>query len=300
MPQIKANGLMLEYEIEGDPAGEPMLLIMGASGQLTRWPRDFRDRLVKEGFRVIVYDHRDVGLSEKIESAGAPDIPAVIAAVQAGNKPPVAYTLAEMAADAAGLLTALGIERAHIVGGSMGGMVAQLVAADYPQKVLSVTSMLSTTGNPELPQPTPETLAALENQGPDPREDFEGFVANMLTNAAITGSPAYPETEEFLRNQVTVDFNRCFYPLGFLRHYAAVLASPDRTPKLKGVTAPALVIHGEEDRLVPVEGGRATAAAIPGATLKIYPGMGHDLPTGLLGSLVADIVEVTARAKASA
>ncbi|MGH7024070.1 MAG: alpha/beta fold hydrolase [Caulobacteraceae bacterium] len=298
MTQIRANGIMLEYEIQGDVNGEPMLLIMGAGGQLTRWPQKFRDKLADKGFRVIVYDNRDVGLSEKMEAAGVPDIAAVMEAVRDGKAPPVAYTLADLAADAVGLLDALGIDRAHLVGGSMGGMVAQLLAADYPHKTLSLTSIRSSTGNPELPKAAPEAIAQLTSHGPDPREDFEGFLDHALKSEAIL-SPGYPETEDFLREQATVDFKRCFYPAGLLRHYAAGRASPDRTPKLRTVTAPTLVIHGDSDVLLPVECGRATAANIPGATLKVYPGMGHDLPTALLDDFVADIVAVAARAKAA-
>ena len=156
MPHIQANGLNLYYESQGDQAAEPILLIMGLGAQMIGWPDAFRDRLAAGGYRVVLYDNRDVGLSEKLEAAGPPDVPAIIKALSEGAKPPVAYTLAEMAADAVGVLDALGIERAHIVGASMGGMIAQLVAADYPERTLTLTSIMSTTGNPELPRSTPD------------------------------------------------------------------------------------------------------------------------------------------------
>jgi pimeloyl-ACP methyl ester carboxylesterase len=290
---------MLEYEIQGDEDGEPILLIMGAGGQLTRWPQAFRDKLSNKGFRVIAYDNRDVGLSEKMEAAGVPDIAAIVEAVRERRAPPVAYTLADLAADAVGLLDTLGIERAHIVGGSMGGMIGQLVAADYPHRVLSLTSIRSSTGDPDLPQPTAEMIAQFTEHGPDPREDFEGYLAHALKSEAML-SPGYPETEDYWRELIKTDFKRCFYPVGLLRHYAAGKASPDRTSKLRTISAPTLVIHGDSDILLPVECGQATAANIPGARLKVYPGMGHDLPTALLDDFVADIVALAARAKAAA
>jgi pimeloyl-ACP methyl ester carboxylesterase len=300
MPQIKANGTTLEYESRGDPAAEPILLIMGLGGQMTRWPRAFTDKLNQRGFRVILYDNRDVGLSEKLDSAGVPDIGAVLTALAEGRKPPVAYTLDEMAADAVGLLEALDIPRAHIVGASMGGMIAQLVAADYPERTLSLTSIMSTTGNPELPRAKPEAMAVLNDRGPDPAVDFEGYLAHSIRGSRVVGSPGYPATDADLREQTVALYNRSYYPAGFQRQYAGVMASPDRRPKLKGVTAPTVVVHGAADPLVPVEGGQDTAQNIPGAELLIIPGMGHDLPPPLFDQLVDAIVAVAARAKATA
>ncbi|MFI4974804.1 MAG: alpha/beta fold hydrolase [Caulobacterales bacterium] len=300
MPQVKSNGITLEYDVQGDAGAEPLLLIMGLGAQMTRWPQEFRDKLADQGFRVIWYDNRDVGLSEKIDAAGPPDMAAVLAALRDGKAPPVAYTLAEMAADAAGLLDALEVERAHIVGASMGGMIAQLVAADHAHKTLSLTSIMSTTGNPDLPRATPEAIGVLNNRGPDPHEDLEGFLDHSVKSARVTASPAYPADEAALREQTLASFRRSFYPVGFARQYAGVMASPDRRPKIRGIRVPAMVIHGEADPLVPVEGGRDTAANIPGAALKIYPGMGHDIPPALYDAFVADIAAVAARAKAAA
>jgi pimeloyl-ACP methyl ester carboxylesterase len=300
MPQIKANGITLEYESRGDSNGEAILLIMGLGGQMTRWSPAFTDKLVARGYRVITFDNRDVGLSEKIEAAGAPDMGAVMSAVAAGQKAPVAYTLSDMAADAAGLLDALGIARAHIVGASMGGMIAQLVAADYPDHTLSLTSIMSTTGNPDLPRPSPEAMAVINTRGPDPQVDLEGYIAHGVKGSRTIGSPLYPPDEAELRMRILADYRRSFYPVGFLRQYACVLASPDRRPKLATVTAPTMVVHGEADPLAPVEGGRDTAVSIPGAQLQIIPGMGHDLPPALYDTLVEAIVGVARRAKAAA
>ena len=281
MPHAQANGLSLYYESHGDEAAPTILLIMGLGAQMIAWPDAFRDRLVAGGHRVVLYDNRDVGLSEKLEAAGAPDVPGILKALGEGAKPPAAYTLDEMAADAVGLMDALGIDQAHVVGASMGGMIAQLVAADYPERVLTLTSIMSTTGNPDLPRSTPEAIAVLNNRGPDPREDLEGYLAHSANSAKVIGSPGYPPDPAVQRQRAINTFQRAFYPMGFQRQYAGVMASPDRRPKLRTITAPTLVVHGEDDALVPVAGGRDTAANIPGAALKTYPGMGHDLPAEL-------------------
>lgn len=298
MPQIKANGLTLEYEIMGPEDGEVILLVMGNGGQLTLWPVAFCNKLVAKGYRVIRYDHRDVGLSQKMDEAGMPDIPEIIAAVSSGQSPRVAYTLDDMADDAVGLLDALGIKKAHIVGGSMGGMVAQLIAINHPERVLSLTSIMSTSANPELPQAAPEVIAQLSAPAPDPTTDRAGFIAHQIANARVTQSPAYPQTDEELAAQFSSDLDRCYHPPGFYRHYAAVLAAPDRRPKLKALKVPTLVIHGEDDVLMPVSGGRDTAANIPGAELQVIAGMGHDLAPGLFDTFVAGIDKVATRARA--
>jgi pimeloyl-ACP methyl ester carboxylesterase len=175
MPQVKANGLEIYYESHGPQTAEPILLIMGLGAQMSRWSPELIGKLTSAGHRVIAFDNRDVGLSEKLDAAGAPDMRAVVLALRDGRKPDVRYTLDDMAADAAGLLDALGVEKAHIVGASMGGMIAQLVAADYPHKTLSLTSIMSTTGNPDLPRATPEALARLHTPAPDPTNDLGGF-----------------------------------------------------------------------------------------------------------------------------
>ncbi len=294
MPQVKANGINIEYEIAGPEDGEAILLIMGTAGQLTLWPAGFYERLADRGYRVIRYDHRDVGLSEKLAALGEADIPGVMTALAEGRKPEVGYTLDDMAADAAGLLDALGIEKAHIVGGSMGGMVAQLVAADHPEHVLSMTSMMSTSANPELAPPAPEVMAHMTTPPPDPSVDREGFLDKMMSNERLIGSPGYPQDEAAMRAQMGSDLDRCFYPSGFMRHYAAILAAPDRRPKLRSIDVPTLVIHGADDPLVPVSGGRDTADNISGAELLVIPGMGHNLSDQLFDTF-ADAIDRNAR-----
>jgi pimeloyl-ACP methyl ester carboxylesterase len=299
MPHIQANGLNLYYESHGDETAEPILLIMGLGAQMTRWSPDFYGKLVDAGQRVILFDNRDVGLSEKLDAAGPPDMGALMAALGEKRKPPVAYTLDDMAADAAGLLDALGIERAHIVGASMGGMIAQLVAADYPQKTLSLTSIMSSSGNPDLPRATDEAMARLNTPAPDPAVDMEAFLDSAVAGAKVMAD-AYPVDEAAIRDLALSDYHRSYYRVGFMRQYAGIMASPDRRPKLKTITAPTMVIHGEGDPLVRVEGGRDTAANIPGAELVVVPGMGHEIPKAVQDQVVAAILSVVARAKAEA
>ncbi|MGH7748989.1 MAG: alpha/beta fold hydrolase, partial [Candidatus Dormibacteria bacterium] len=246
------------------------------------------------------FDNRDVGLSEKLDAAGPPDMAAIVEALGQGRTPPAAYTLSDMAADAVGLLDALGIRKAHIVGASMGGMIAQLVAADHPERTLSLTSIMSTTGAPDLPRATPQALSVLNERGPDPREDLEGYLAHSVKGSRVVGSPGFPADEAALRDRALADYRRSFYPVGFARQYAAVMASPERREKLRGVASPTVVIHGAADPLVPVEGGRDTAAQIAGAELVIVEGMGHDLPPQLFDRIVAAIASVAARAKVAA
>ena len=298
MPQIRANGVMLEYEVTGDAAAEPVLLIMGLGAQLTRWSPEFTTKLAARGYRVIRFDNRDIGLSEKLDAAGPPDIPALFAARNEGKWPKVAYDLNDMAADAAGLLDALGIARAHIVGASMGGMIAQLVAADHPEKTLSLTSIMSTTGNPALPAATPAAMERLNMPAPDPTKDLEAYVAHSIVGARVMGSPGYPVSDEILRDEAISTVKRSYYPMGFMRQYAAILGSPDRRTKLATITAPTVVIHGDADPLVPIDGGRDTAASIPGAELLVIPGMGHDVPAALYDRIIDGIVQAAARAKA--
>jgi len=293
MTAITANGITIEYETFGSPSATPLLLVMGLGAQMTLWPVELCEALVARGYYVIRYDNRDVGLSTKFDAAGVPEVPAIIMAMMSGKPVNVPYTLHDMAADAMGLLDALGIAKAHIVGASMGGMIAQLIAADYPERTLSLTSIMSTTGNPTLPPAKPEAMAVLTNRPPSP--DLATMIDFGVAAARIVGSPGYPQDEQRLRTRVKADFERSFAPTGFGRHIAAVVATGDRRAKLATVTAPTLVIHGDADPLVPVEGGHDTAANIKGAELLIIPGMGHDLPLQLVEPIADAIAKVAAR-----
>ncbi len=290
MTQIAANGIQIEYEAYGEPANPPMLLIMGLGAQLTLWPIELVEALVARGYHVIRYDNRDIGLSTKFDSAGMPDMAAVGLALMTGRTPSLPYTLTDMAADAVALLDALGIARAHIVGASMGGMIAQLVAATWPTRVLSLTSIMSTTGNREVPPARPEAMAVLTNRPTS--ADLPTMLDFGMAAARTIGSPAYPAAEARLRANIERDFTRSFYPVGAARQMAAIMADGDRRERLKAVTAPTLVIHGEADPLVPIEGGKDTANSIAGAKLHLIPGMGHDLPLALVEEVAEAIAGV--------
>ncbi len=290
MPQITANGIAIEYESYGDPANPPLLLVMGLGGQLTLWPIELVDALVARGFWVIRYDNRDIGLSQKFDHAGRPSIAWLMLQRMLRLRPRTAYSLQDMAADAIGLLDALKITKAHIVGASMGGMISQLIAAGWPERVLSLTSIMSTTGNPRLRQSSREALKALTGR---PLTASEPEVVDYGVMVARTiGSPAYPAEETRLRERIARDYNRSYYPVGAMRQMAAIVADGDRRARLKKVTAPTLVIHGEDDPLVPVDGGKDTAASIAGAKLLTIPGMGHDLPVELVDQIANAIAEI--------
>ncbi len=296
MPQIRANGIALEVERRGPGADTPIVLIMGLGGQLTRWSEEFVETLTREGQHVIRFDNRDIGLSEKFDHAGPPDMPAIIGALSQGKPPPVAYTLDDMARDVVGLLDALDIARAHIVGASMGGMIAQLVAADHGRRVASLTSIMSTTGARGLPPAKPEAIAVLNNRGPDPKQDLDGYLDHAVKSARVIGSPGFPVEDAAHRARILSDYRRAFTPHGFLRQYAAIIAAGDRLERLARIAAPTVVIHGVDDPLVPIEGGRDTAARIPGAELIEIEGMGHDIPPQLYDRLAAGILSAVRRA----
>ena len=289
MPQVNANGITLEVETHGDPSHPPLLLIMGLGAQLTLWPVEFVEALVARGFYVVRFDNRDIGLSTKFTDAGRPNFVALVLKAKIGLKPRLPYHLTDMAADAVALLDALGLPKAHVVGVSMGGMIGQLVAATWPDRVLSLTSIMSTTSNPKLPPPGKAALAALTAPVP-PGGGVEDYVRIGQMRAAAIGSPGYPADLQRQRDRLTAEYHRSFHPTGPARQYAAILADGDRRQRLKAITAPTLVMHGEDDPLITVHGGQDTAASIPGARLITYPGMGHDLPAQLF-----DLIAVCAR-----
>jgi pimeloyl-ACP methyl ester carboxylesterase len=295
MEQIGVGKLTLEYERFGPTDRETVVLIMGLGAQMTRWPVALCQLLVDRGFHVVRFDNRDIGLSTKLDWLGAPDIGALIAARSAGQGAVPPYRLDDMAADTVGLLDALGVDKAHIVGASMGGMIAQLLAADFPDRTRSLTSIMSTTANPAVPQGTPEALMALMAP-PAPARDEAAIVARSLRIAKIIGSPGYPQEDAILRDMILADARRSFHPVGAARQMAAVVCAEDRRPKLAALAVPTVVLHGADDPLVPVEGGQDTAATIPGAELRIVPGMGHDLPPALLGTIADAIASAAGRA----
>jgi pimeloyl-ACP methyl ester carboxylesterase len=281
MPAASANGITIEYETFGETGAPPVLLIMGFGGQLTLWDPDFCADLAGAGFYVIRYDNRDVGLSAWFDDAGEPDLFELLAGTATAP-----YSIADMAADAAGLLDVLGLASAHIVGVSMGGMIAQAFAVAYPARVRTLTSIMSTTGDPTVGQPDPDALTALVPAPPASREEAMDQGAVMWRTI---GSPGFPFDEAMVRERAGAAYDRAFHPAGNSRQLAAIATQPDRTAALAAVTAPTLVIHGEADPLVNPSGGRATAAAIPGARLRLVPGMGHDMPEELSGEFVTEL-----------
>lgn len=295
--QAAVNGISITFEDKGPRDAPVILLVMGLGGQLTLWPDEFVDALNARGFRTIRYDNRDVGLSTRFDAAGAPNLKWMF--VKSLLRLPVrsAYTLADMAADGMALLDHLGIAQAHIVGVSMGGMISQHIAARYPDRILSLTSVMSTTGNPRLPRAQKEAMQVLTSRPMS--GDPEDLIAYSVRAAKVIGSPGYPPDEERLQRRVRSDFERGWYPQGVARQMAAIVADGDRRPMLKSIGAPTLVIHGEGDPLVPLAGGRDTADNIRGARLLTIPGMGHDLPLGLVDTL-ADAIAGHAGAVAAA
>lgn len=287
-----ANGIELEYESFGNPADPTILLIMGLGAQLTLWPLPFVEALVERGFHVVRYDNRDVGLPTKLDHARPPRIGMLVLQRLLRLRPRVPYTIGDMAADAAGLLDALGIEKAHIVGASMGGMIAQVFAATYPDRTLSLTSIMSTTGNPRLSRASREAMDVLVNR--PKTDDFEALVAHGVRASKVLAGPAFPVEPEVLEARVRETIQRSNYPDGFARQVAAIVADGDRRERLKTIKAPTVVIHGTDDTLVPIDGGRDTAASIPGARLVEVRGMGHNVPVEVIPEIV-DAIESVAR-----
>jgi pimeloyl-ACP methyl ester carboxylesterase len=287
VPTAHVNGIDIEYEAHGDQANPALLLVMGLGAQLTAWPQGFIDRLVASGFFVIAYDNRDTGLSTKFE--GLPDM----AALFTGDGASASYTIEDMADDGVALLSELGIEKAHVVGASMGGMIVQAMVIHHQDRFLSATSIMSTTGDRSVGQPTGEALAALLRPPATTRDEA---IAGSVAGSAIIGSPGYPTPEDEVRARAGEAYDRGYFPEGTVRQLASILSAQDRTEGLGGVTIPFLVIHGEADPLVTPSGGAATAAAVPGSTLLTIPGMGHDLPAALYDTVTDAVVANTALA----
>jgi pimeloyl-ACP methyl ester carboxylesterase len=284
--RANSNGLELEYETFGSADDPALLLIMGLGAQMTMWDESFCNQLADEGFYVIRFDNRDVGLSTRTEGPD-PDLMAVMG----GDTSSATYQVSDMADDAAGLLDALGIPAAHIVGASMGGMIAQAFAIQHPDKTRSLCSIMSTTGDRTVGQPNPEAMGALLAPPATTRDEA---IANSLASGRILSPVHFDEAKTAERAGKA--FDRAFYPKGMARQLVAIMASPDRTEALGNVTAPTLVIHGAPDPLVTVSGGEATAKAVPGADLLIFDDMGHDMPEPRIPEIVAAITDNARRA----
>ncbi len=277
MPRANNGPVEIEYQTFGDDQPLTLLLVNGLGSQMTRWPEAFCEMMAARGFRTIRYDNRDTGLS---------------------TWPTERYVLRDMANDGMAVLDAVGATHAHIAGVSMGGMIVQRMAIDHPARVLSLTSIMSApSGNVVA---TPEAMAVISNPPPSPEADYEAFVTHGMKNARTIGSPGYPWTEAELRERVIAEHRRAFNPAGVGRQRAAIGADGDRTAELRGLKVPTVVLHGADDPLVQPVGGIETAAAIPGAELRVIPGMGHDLPPGLYDIFADAILTAARRAQAPA
>jgi len=277
MPSLVVKGIQIEYRTFGNSSSRPLLLIIGLGAQMIYWDADLCKDLVARGNYVIIFDNRDVGLSTKFGETGMPNIPEIFGKLLQGEKVNPPYTLDDMADDAVALLDGLNIRKAHVCGMSMGGMIAQTIAIRHPERVLSLISIYSTTGNPEVPQPKPEIIRLLVAPPPNERQ---AFIEHMLVVFRTISGPGFPLDEAWTRKIIGESYDRSFYPEGTVRQFVAILTQPNRAPALSSIKVPTLVIHGTSDPLVPVEGGKDTAKVIKGAELILIEGMGHDLPHG--------------------
>jgi len=285
-----ANGIELSYQEMGDPDGEPLLLVMGLATQMIAWDETFCGMLAERGFRVVRFDNRDIGRSTKLKAAGVPRR----ADLMLGRRGSAAYLLSDMAADTVGLMDHLGVESAHLVGASMGGMIAQTTAIEHSQRVRSLVSVMSNTGSRWTGMPSRRAMAVLMARPPRGRD---AAIERAVKTFKTIGSPGYPFEEERIRQIAGRSYDRGHSSAGVLRQLHAITASGDRTQALRSVTAPTTVIHGSRDPLVRPAGGRATARAIPGARLKMIDGMGHDLPRQLWPTFAEEIAANAARAE---
>jgi pimeloyl-ACP methyl ester carboxylesterase len=283
------NGIELAYQEVGDPGAEPLLLVMGLATQMLAWDEELCTLLADRGFRVIRFDNRDIGHSTMLDSAGVPGR----ADLFLGRREIAAYLLSDMAADAVGLMDHLEIESAHVVGVSMGGMIGQTLAIEHPERIRSLVSMHSTTGSRLVGMPTLKAVGLMLAKAP---RDRDAFIERIVKTYALIGSPAYPMDEARLRDVAGRMYDRSHNPRGVLRQMHAISASGDRTAALRRLALPVTVIHGDSDKLIRPSGGRATARAIPGARLRIFEGLGHDLPRQLWPAFAEEISSSAARA----
>lgn len=292
MPVVDANGLKIDCEVSGEPGAPAVLLVMGLGMPSALWPDPVVQTLTGAGFRVVTFDNRDSGGSSRLEGVPVPNVLRAIGRALLRRPVAAPYTLDVMAADTVGLLDALGLDRVHVVGASMGGMIGQVIAAKYPSRVLSLTSIMSNSGNPDrkLAFGRWKALRAIIRKPPSP-DDHEAVVHHLMHVFGVIGSPAFRHELESMRPLFERVARRGLYRAGTSRQLLAILATGDRRPLLQQIAAPTLVLHGADDPLVPVAAGQDTAAHIPGAQLEIIPGMGHDFPPGLMAQLAARIAE---------
>ncbi|MFO1218922.1 MAG: alpha/beta fold hydrolase [Burkholderiaceae bacterium] len=291
--KISARGVLLEVEDHGSPGGEPLVLIMGLGMQLVAWPDGFVEQLVARGFRVIRFDNRDIGLSQRFDELGVPNLPLVAMKAALGLPVHAPYAIADLADDTAALIDALGLESAHVCGASMGGMVAQHLAVRHAAKVRSLTLMMTTSGARRLPQPSMRVRAALIARPTS--FDVDAIVDHYVRLLHVIGSPGYPADEQELRIRLEIAVRRSFRPRAVARQIAAIAADGDRSRLLANIRVPTAVLHGQADPLIPVAAAHDLAAKIAGASLELVDGWGHDLPEALWPRHVEAIATVAGR-----
>ena len=287
---VGPSKITMAYQRFGNPALPPVFLIMGAGAQMINWPEGFCVELASRGLHLIRFDNRDAGLTTHFSDAPVPNF----SAIQSGDFSTVTYTLSDMAADTVGLMDALGYDSVHLVGASIGGMIAQTIAIEYPQRVRSLTSIMSTTGDSSVGQPD---YSVLGNLGSPPYDDRQAYIDWQIKSRKAIGSPKYPLDEKYVAHIAGLAWDRDHDPLGMMRQAVAVIKSGDRTEQLRSLKMPTLVIHGESDKMINISGGRAVAAAIPGAELVTFEGMGHELPRALWSEFATKIVNLIQRAE---
>jgi pimeloyl-ACP methyl ester carboxylesterase len=285
---IAANGINLAFQTFGDSRSKPMVLIMGLAAQMILWDDEFCSQLADRGLWVIRFDNRDIGRSSKLDQHGVPNISALFQQLLKGEPVEAPYRLRDMAQDTIGLLDGLGIRSAHVVGASMGGAIAQEIAINHPDRIRSLTSIMATTGDPHLPPAKPEAIAVLLTPM---ALNWETYLNNHLNTWRVLSGPAFPMVEQLVIDRARKSFARGLSPAGVARQLAAILASGSRKERLRQVRVPTLVIHGDADPLVPVEGGIDTANSVPGARLLVIKGMGHSLPVATWPQIVDAIAQ---------
>lgn len=289
MPIAKVNNIEIFYDCFGNKSAPPILLIGGLGWQMIAWEEAFCNQLAGEGYYVVRFDNRDAGLSTQFDEYGVPDIQSIIADLQKNRKPSVPYALDDMASDGIGLMDALGFEKAHLCGASLGGMVVQTMAINHPDRILSLTSIGSTTGNPGLPRPENEasTMASAERI-----DNREAAVQRALDLNRLAGSPGFPTDKNRIEEKARMTYDRAFNAWGVARQMAAVVAGSDRRPELRKLNVKALIIHGTDDPLVLPKNGIDTHENIPGSELLLIEGMGHEVPEGAWGKIISAMCQM--------
>lgn len=296
MPHVTSNGIQIAYETHGDPSAPTVLMIMGLGGQLTMWPDELVTDLVAGGYRVITFDNRDIGLSHQHTGEKPPAILRQILLRRLGIKLKTPYALHDMAHDTIGLLDALKLDRVHLVGISMGGMIAQHVSAMVPDRVSSLTAIMTTTGNPKLPRPSGNVMKAMVRRGPPPTTR-DAIIDLSVATFGVIGTPGEDHNTNGMRDRITRSYDRNYNPAGVARQMSAIVSAGDFRKHTRSIKAPTLVVHGSADPLVPIEGGRDIAKLVHGARLEVIEGMGHDVPPRFLPSITRHMLDHFAATK---